>query len=261
MRVLLTGSNGLVGNEMKSFLYERGDVDLVLFDRYEFDKNPDYLTLLISEKKFDAIVNAAGQSKVWLSKKDPISDLDSNIRFNVQLLTSNILVENGAFVYFGSDASVVRGQLSLLSPYAISKHSGVHYTKVLSKYYGYRSIILTPSFIVGERFSRNVLYDSLKAYLSGGLLLPKFHPESKWNFIDVKDVVATTYWYLEHDIGNVDVAIASKNDVDYGLILKILGFEPSLYKGYDREERCLRNTSHFNGFFNIHDFIGRYIER
>lgn len=260
MKVLLTGSTGLIGSEMSSYLVGKCDVDLVLFDRERFKKEKSYLTSLTSKKKFDVVINAAGQSKVWRSKKEPISDLDANVGFNVRLLASDILVEGGAFVYFGSDASS-RGHYDQFdSPYAISKYAGVHYTKVLAKLYGYRSIILTPSFVVGDHFSRNVLYDALKAHLTDSLSFPKLHPESKWNFIDVKDLVVTTFEYVTDHNGDVDVAIASENNIKYGTILKILGKEPDRFNNFEIIERCLKNTSYFRGHFDVEKFIVGYIE-
>lgn len=101
MKILITGSLGLVGSEAVSFFKEKG-WDVVGIDNnmrsYFFGvqkQTPEYdidirdekvIDTLFQEHKFDAIIHAAAQPSHDWSKQEPLTDFDVNARGTLILL-------------------------------------------------------------------------------------------------------------------------------------------------------------------------------
>lgn len=266
MKILLVGNKGLIGSAIESTLIDN-KLDFHNFIRNKkslVKENIDSLRSEHGSNSFDICINCAGQSKVWYSWNEPQEDLLSNVLLQIELIKSNLIKENGHFIYFGSDSIFStstdlgkKSSIDLDSPYSISKFAGETYTKVLSKKLGYSFSIFRPSFVVGKSFSRNILFDSIQA--SSGLReFPKIHPDSSFNFIDVNNLSD----YIVNLIISGELkefeSLASKNNTTYADILDYYKVLKDEYLQYNLINRCLINDSEFDHFFDLHSFLKHF---
>lgn len=119
MKILITGSNGLVGSEAMKFFYEKGwavvGVDnnmrsqLFGVEQKEPQHNIDIrdekaINNLFQEHTFDAIIHAAAQPSHDWAKKEPLTDFDINARGTLILLeATRKYCPEAVFVYVSTD--------------------------------------------------------------------------------------------------------------------------------------------------------------
>lgn len=119
MKILISGSNGLVGTEAVSFFKEKG-WDVIGIDNnmrsYFFgieQEEPEHnidirdekaIDTLFQEHKFDAIIHTAAQPSHDWAKKEPLTDFDVNARGTLILLeATRKYCPRAIFVYVSTD--------------------------------------------------------------------------------------------------------------------------------------------------------------
>jgi nucleoside-diphosphate-sugar epimerase len=254
-RVLLIGKSGLIGSELNKCFEKTSNVVLVAYQPDERISSTADISRIINNLealgRFDVIVNCLGQSKVWYSWRYPTEDILLNTVFQLELLNSKLLRDSGLIVYFGSDASYEWSegipQPNITSPYSGSKLLGSELTRCYAERNNNNFAIVIPSFVVGQNFTRNVLYDSLSAY-SNGEKFPELHPQSKWNFVHVRALAEhIVLRVLHNDLSGTNVLV-SDNCIHYSDILECLGENSKNYETFNVINRCLdgRNIEYFD---------------
>lgn len=119
MKILITGSTGLVGSKAVSFFKSKG-ADVIGIDAnlrsYFFgtpEKKPQYfidirdekeINKLFQEHTFDAIIHTAAQPSHDWSQKEPLTDFDINARGTLVLLeATRKYCPDATFVYVSTD--------------------------------------------------------------------------------------------------------------------------------------------------------------
>ena len=136
MKVLLTGSNGQLGNSIINTKSE--NIDLVTTKREELDlSNPQYCEDFILNEKPDWIINCAAFTAVDQAEKDIDLSLKIN-SFAPEAFTNAINKTNGNLLHISTDF-VFNGQqnypyktdqkVSPINSYGISKAKGEEYIK------------------------------------------------------------------------------------------------------------------------------------
>jgi len=119
MRILITGSSGLVGSACVELFNEKGwevigidnNMRSVLFgtpskdSEFKVDiRDEKEIDALFREHSFDAIIHAAGQPSHDWAQKEPLTDFDINARGTLILLeATRKYCPNATFVYVSSD--------------------------------------------------------------------------------------------------------------------------------------------------------------
>lgn len=119
MRILITGSTGLVGSEAVSFFTKKGwevhgiDANMRSYffgtpkkkPQHNIDiRNQAKVNALFKKFKFDAIIHAAAQPSHDWSQKDPLTDFDVNARGTLILLeATRKFCPKAVFVFVSSD--------------------------------------------------------------------------------------------------------------------------------------------------------------
>lgn len=180
MKILITGSLGLVGSEAVSFFKEKGwevfgiDNNMRSYffgvekqtPEYEMDirdkKSIDYL---FSIHKFDAIIHAAGQPSHDWARKDPLTDFDVNARGTLILLeATRKFCPKAIFVYVSTDkvyGENMNGEklsdetLGLdfagkRSLFGCSKAAADMYVQEYRNYFGMTTVCFRPGCITGK---------------------------------------------------------------------------------------------------------------
>lgn len=174
MKILVTGGAGFIGsNYIRHLLTTRSDVHIVNFDKLTYAGNPESLSDLASNPRydfvrgdiidsaavsdlfkrgFDALVNFAAETHVDRSIEDASPFLRTNV-FGAQcLLEAARATKLPRFVHISTDevyGSAPAGGsfteetiLDPRSPYAASKASADHFVKAYANTYGVSTIIL-----------------------------------------------------------------------------------------------------------------------
>jgi UDP-glucose 4-epimerase len=156
MRILITGGAGFIGSHVADLLVDKGH-EVVIVDDLSNGKEENIhpqtsffplsildtkLPDILRKKKIEAVIHHAAQISVRDSVKDPIHDMEVNIKGSLQLLESCIKNNITKFI-FASTGGALYGEQDYfpadeqhptrpLSPYAIAKLSTEKY---LSFYY------------------------------------------------------------------------------------------------------------------------------
>jgi CDP-paratose 2-epimerase len=149
MKILVTGSTGLVGSEAVKFFVEKGWVVVGIDSNmrsYFFGtprkegsldidiRDEAAINTLFIENKFDAIIHTAAQPSHDWAKKEPLTDLDINARGTLILLeATRKYCPDAVFVHCSTDKVYGEGMIRALTERATRWHSDFpfdEYTKI-----------------------------------------------------------------------------------------------------------------------------------
>lgn len=180
MKILITGSCGLVGSEATKFFEGKGwevigidnNMRAKLFGvekkvpLFEMDirdqKSIDYL---FSVHKFDAIIHAAGQPSHDWARKEPLTDFDINARGTLILLeATRKFCPNAVFVFVSTDKvygenmngtvpfneSLQLDNAGIRSLFGCSKTAADLYVQEYGNYFGMKTACFRPGCITGK---------------------------------------------------------------------------------------------------------------
>ncbi len=174
MKVLILGSNGLVGSSLKRVLDKNQKITEIIASTRE-DTNLFSLKStkkLINDCKPDVLVNAAAKvGGIYANNTKRVEFILENLKINTNVLESCIPHENIKIINLGSsciyplvvenpikEESVMSGKLEPTnSPYAMAKLTAIEIGNALSQQYGHNVINLMPTNLYGpnDRFSEN----------------------------------------------------------------------------------------------------------
>ena len=174
MKVLILGSNGLVGTSVKNVLERNSNIkELICATRNDADLfNFDETKELIENSKPDIMINAAAKvGGIYANNSKRTEFILENLKINVNILEASIPFSNMYIINLGSsciypleadnpikEESVMSGKLEPTnSPYAMAKLTAIEIGDALSSQYGHKVLNLMPTNLYGpfDNFSEN----------------------------------------------------------------------------------------------------------
>ena len=208
MRILLTGSNGYIGKNLKAEILKRGHVIKELSKDDHNIRNP-----LNTDEIFDVVIHTAANPSAKSCIENPESAVFDNIvgTFNVIEYARKI---NALFVFFSScevygkcdDNTTEESELKSFNMYGASKISCEHMCQAYHHSYGLRCIIFRLLHTWGphcqkERFS-SIIQDRLKNETSPHFV---FHNKDKKRWLNVEVMSERVLTVIENFTENFDV--------------------------------------------------------
>lgn len=191
MRVTLIGANGFVGSAFARLLAARPDVELVSVTRQNY-------AALVGVKS-DVVIEAACNSKKFLSDENPLVDFQASVEHRLKTLldfpAGFHLHISSVDVYSDLDSPVTTREDSPIDLAKISRY-GMHklLAENLVRHYAKRWLILRLAGMVGPELRKNPVFD----ILHGKPL--RVHPDSRFQYMNTADV-ARLGWSLVADGG------------------------------------------------------------
>ena len=259
MRVLILGSNGLVGSSLKNILSKNTKVtelicstrkDTNLFDFKETKK-------LIENSNADVLVNAAAKvGGIYANNSKRTEFILENLKINVNILEASIPFSNMFIINLGSsciypleaenpikESSIMTGKLEPTnSPYAMAKLTAIEMGNSLSDQYGHKVLNLMPTNLYGP----NDRFTDKDSHVIPGLIL-RMHNAKKeglkefkiWGtgkplreFLFIDDLASAIEFLILNKPSNSLLNVGSGMEISiYDLakkIKKIIGFEGEL---------------------------------
>ena len=264
MKVLILGSNGLVGSSLSRVLAKDGYFNEIVSATR---KDADLLDLsetkkLIQETKPNVVINAAAKVGGVLANNSHRSEfLIENIKININLLESVIPFSEIKVINLGSsciyplnaenpikEESIMSGKLEPTnSPYAMAKLTAIELGDSISKQFGHQITNLMPTNLYGP----NDNFSDKNSHVIPGLI-QRFHKAKinnadsvevwgsgnpKREFLYVDDLAECIMHILKNNIDNNLINIGSGHEVSIKeLVDKVV--ELTNYKGvveYNRD--------------------------
>ena len=174
MKVLILGSNGLVGTSVKSILGRNPNIKELICatrndaDLFDFGQTKE----LIENYKPDIMINAAAKvGGIYANNSKRTEFILENLKINVNILEASIPFPEMYIINLGSsciypleadnpikEESVMSGRLEPTnSPYAMAKLTAIEIGDALSSQYGHKVLNLMPTNLYGpfDNFSEN----------------------------------------------------------------------------------------------------------
>ena len=240
MKVLILGSNGLVGSSLSRVLAKDGYFNEIVSATR---KDADLLDLsetkkLIQETKPNVVINAAAKVGGVLANNSHRSEfLIENIKININLLESVIPFSEIKIINLGSsciyplnaenpikEESIMSGKLEPTnSPYAMAKLTAIELGDSISKQFGHQIINLMPTNLYGP----NDNFSDKNSHVIPGLI-QRFHKAKinnddsvevwgsgnpKREFLYVDDLAECIMHILKNNINNNLINIGSGHEV------------------------------------------------
>ena len=174
MKVLILGSNGLVGTSVKHVLERNPNIEeLICATRNEADLfNFGETKELIENSKPDIMINAAAKvGGIYANSSKRTEFILENLKINVNILEASIPFPDMYIINLGSsciypleadnpikEESVMSGRLEPTnSPYAMAKLTAIEIGDAISCQYGHKVLNLMPTNLYGpfDNFSEN----------------------------------------------------------------------------------------------------------
>lgn len=211
MRAIVTGSTGFIGNHLVKKLKKNGH-DVITYN----SKNLDITKKIDFPLDVDVVFHLAANSKMYLSKLEPLRDFEINCVGTLNVLEAmrkakipKIIYSSSVFVYQNLEKTKETdpvGYNELAGPYGTSKLIGEFYLRHYFDLYGIKYNILRITGPYGPGMTKNSIYDIISRYLAKKDYLKIFiGPKAKVDYVYIDDVVkaliTATDW--ENQIVNV----------------------------------------------------------
>lgn len=231
MNILLTGSNGFLGQYLSQFLAEKGDSVLAhtrkaqTFDHpnisnINFDLNDNLDSIDLSE--VEVIIHCAGRAHVM--HETAISPLEAYRQTNVQgtLNLAQKAVKSGVkrFIYLSSikvngeqtttQAFHPNDDVHTDDPYGLSKYEAEQALLELSQRTGLEVVIIRPVLIYGPNVKAN--FKSMANLASKKFPLPIGCLDNKRSMVSVYNLADLIHICMTHPNANREVFLASDQD-------------------------------------------------
>lgn len=204
MKLLIIGANGFIGNACYNELKKSHEVtgtDLATGSDKTIlviEKNRG-IRQLLSEQKYDVVINCGGSSNVSGSLSNPSHDFHCNVTQTEELLNTireispdtRIIGLSSAAVYGDPETLPVNEQhrITPLSPYGLNKYLGEQLMSCYSRFYGLKTVSLRIFSAYGPGLRRQLFYDLYQKFNNGtDVVLSGTGRESR-DFIFIGDIV------------------------------------------------------------------------
>ena len=282
MKVLILGSNGLVGSSLvRNFSKNKIFSKIIPSTRNDLDLfNFQDVKSFISENQPDLIVNAAAKVGGILANNTYRADfILNNLKINTNLLESLIPFEKIKLINLGSsciyplnaknpikESYIMTGELEKTnSPYAMAKLTAIELGRSISHQYGHKIINLMPTNLYGP----NDNFSDKDSHVIPGLMsrMHKSKIDGKkefevWGtgkplreFLYVDDLASSITFIVENEINDDLINIGSNEEISIKELvknlLKIIDFKGSVFFNTeypDGNPRKLLDSTKINNF-------------
>ena len=257
-KVLLFGSNGLVGSSVKELFEKDKNVELIAATRDDADLfNYDSTKNIIEDNKPNIIINSAAKvGGIYANNKYRTTFLLDNLKININILEACINFPNIKIINLGSsciypldaptpikESSLLDGKLEETnSPYAIAKIAGIELGRSLHSQFGHEVINLMPTNLYGPRDN----FSDLNSHVIPGLIqrihnakIEKNKNVEIWGsgkplreFLYVNDLADAIKFIINNNVRNELINIGSGEEITIkdlaNLICEVIGYNGSL---------------------------------
>ena len=257
-KVLLFGSNGLVGSSVKELFEKDKNVELIAATRDDADLfNYDSTRNIIEDNKPNIIINSAAKvGGIYANNKYRTTFLLDNLKININILEACINFPNIKIINLGSsciypldaptpikESSLLDGKLEETnSPYAIAKIAGIELGKSLHSQFGHEVINLMPTNLYGPRDN----FSDLNSHVIPGLIqrihnakIEKNKNVEIWGsgkplreFLYVNDLADAIKFIINNNVRDELINIGSGEEITIkdlaNLICEVIGYNGSL---------------------------------
>tara|TARA_B110000914_G_C15469498_1_gene449946 strand:+ start:262 stop:1188 length:927 start_codon:yes stop_codon:yes gene_type:complete len=255
IKVLIFGSNGLVGKSTKKILSEVESYDVVTSTRndtnlFSFEETRKK----IADEKPAIIVNAAARvGGIYANNTKRTEFIIENLKINMNILESIIENENIKLINLGSsciypldapnpikESSFMDGKLEPTnSPYAMAKLSAIEIGRSISAQHGHKITNLMPTNLYGP----NDFFSESDSHVIPGIMYRMYssmvQKESQFSiwgsgkplreFLYVDDLAKAILHIIENEINDDLINVGSGHEIsiyDLGLLIKkVIGYE------------------------------------
>lgn len=279
-KVLLFGSNGLVGSSVKELFEKDKNVELIAATRDDADLfNYDSTRNIIEDNKPNIIINSAAKvGGIYANNKYRTTFLLDNLKININILEACINFPNIKIINLGSsciypldaptpikESSLLDGKLEETnSPYAIAKIAGIELGRSLHSQFGHEVINLMPTNLYGPRDN----FSDLNSHVIPGLIQRIHNAKIKkdknveiWGsgkplreFLYVNDLADAIKFIINNNVRDELINIGSGEEITIkdlaNLICEVIGYNGSLLFDSsmpDGNPRKLLDSSKING--------------
>ncbi len=259
MKILIFGSNGLVGSSLKRLLKDNQNYECFFSTRDDTDLfSLEDTSNTIKKFNPDLIINAAAKvGGIHANNTQGSSFLIENLKININILESIIGLPKIKLINLGSSCiyplnaenpisedSFMTGILEPTnSPYAMAKLTGIELGRTLKKEFGHKIINLMPTNLYGP----NDNFSKMNSHVIPGLIhrmhIAKLKKEKKFSiwgtgiplreFLHVDDLSNAILFINENNIENELLNVGSGEEITIkDLAIKIqntVGFDGELY--------------------------------
>lgn len=264
MKVLILGSNGLVGSSLVRKFNDANYFDEVLasnrasLDLFNLDDVKDF----ISDNKPDYIVNAAAKVGGILANNTYRADfILENLKINTNLLESLIPFKNINLINLGSsciyplnapnpikEEYIMTGELEKTnSPYAMAKLTAIELGNSIRSQYGHKIINLMPTNLYGPNDNFSDKNSHVIPGLMGRLHKTKLNNEKTFEvwgtgkplreFLFVDDLSEAILFIIKNNIDEELINIGSNDEISINNLVKylinIIQFDGKIYFNSD----------------------------
>ena len=257
-KVLLFGSNGLVGSSVKELCEKDKSVELIAATRDDADLfNYDSTKNIIEDNKPNIIINSAAKvGGIYANNKYRTTFLLDNLKININILEACINFPNIKIINLGSsciypldaptpikESSLLDGKLEETnSPYAIAKIAGIELGRSLHSQFGHEVINLMPTNLYGPRDN----FSDLNSHVIPGLIqrihnakIEKNKNVEIWGsgkplreFLYVNDLADAIKFIINNNVRDELINIGSGEEITIkdlaNLICEVIGYNGSL---------------------------------
>lgn len=257
MNILITGGAGFIGSHVSDLLAGKGHhiavIDNLSTGRrenipqaatfYQISITDPAIKEVFEKEKPDVVIHHAAQISVSASVKDPLKDMDINIKGTVHLIETAVRHNIKKFI-FASTGGAIYGEhdyfpadeqhpVRPLSPYGIGKLAAEKYLYFYNKTYGLHYTVLRYSNVYGPRQDpfgeAGVVAIFSKKMLAGDQPVINGTGEQTRDFVFVRDVAAANLQALERDcVGEFNISTGKETTVkELFSILKSITTSPA----------------------------------
>ena len=257
-KVLLFGSNGLVGSSVKELFEKDKNVELIAATRDDADLfNYDSTRNIIEDNKPNIIINSAAKvGGIYANNKYRTTFLLDHLKINIDILEACINFPNIKIINLGSsciypldaptpikESSLLDGKLEETnSPYAIAKIAGIELGRSLHSQFGHEVINLMPTNLYGPRDN----FSDLNSHVIPGLIqrihnakIEKNKNVEIWGsgkplreFLYVNDLADAIKFIINNNVRDELINIGSGEEITIkdlaNLICEVIGYNGSL---------------------------------
>ena len=280
MKILVTGSRGLVGKNVSNYLQKRNPKFKVITtnrsetDLFSFNETKK----LLHDTKPNILVNCAAKvGGIYANNTKSTQFLLENLKINSNLLEATIGLEDIKIINLGSsciyplnaenpikETSLMNGKLEPTnSPYAMAKLTAIEMGDALKQQYGHKIINLMPTNLYGP----NDHFSEKDSHVIPGLIFrmekakqnkePNFSVwgtgTPKREFLHVDDLASAIHFIAENNISEDILNVGSGDEVTISELVKkiknIVGFKGDILFDKsmpDGNPRKLLDTSKLN---------------
>lgn len=235
MRILITGSTGLIGTNLAKRLRDTDEVFAVTRQTGLDLRDKEGIRLVIETFKPEVVYHLAANAAESRGQISPIDMTENNLNILLNVLVPSINIKVKRFIYASSVAVYGEAELpysedDIPKPkdvYGVNKLAGEQIIKILSKVHGFEYTILRPHNVYGPHQDMANPYKNVVALFMRSAIEDtpiKLYGEGKMKraFSYVDDLVNVFIDALWDNFKNQTVNVGSSYEIDIATLLSLI---------------------------------------